>query len=77
MSLAGGGGTPRDVYKRQPEHIAALRGALDGAAITPPAPLHTDLLPAATEKLPALLPADAAHGPVLDVTCLLYTSRCV
>ena len=35
-----------------PEHIAALRGALDGAAITPPAPLHTDLLPAATEKLP-------------------------
>ena len=51
-----------------PEHIAALRGALDGAAITPPAPLHTDLLPAATEKLPALLPADAAHGPVLDVT---------
>ena len=41
---------------------------LDGAAITPPAPLHTDLLPAATEKLPALLPADAAHGPVLDVT---------
>ena len=51
-----------------PEHIAALRGALDGAAITPPAPLHTDLLPAATEKLPALLTADAAHGPVLDVT---------
>ena len=58
-----------------PEHIAALRGALDGAAITPPAPLHTDLLPAATEKLPALLPADAAHGPVLDVTPGLEDAR--
>ena len=49
-------------------HIAALRRALDGAAVTPPAPLHTDLLPAATERLPFYLPADAAHGPVLTVT---------
>ena len=49
-------------------HIAALRRALDGAAVTPLAPLHTDLLPAATERLPFYLPADAAHGPVLTVT---------
>ena len=37
-----------------PEHIAALRGALDSAAITPPAPLHTDLLPAAMADVNAL-----------------------
>ena len=48
---------------------------LDGAAITPPAPLHTDLLPAATEKLPALLPADACvinvgRGTALDQKAL-------
>ena len=51
-----------------PEHIAALRGALDGAAITPPAPLHTDLLPAATEKLPFPLPADVSWHTVVDLT---------
>ena len=49
-------------------HIAALRDALHGASVTPPAPLHTDLLPAATEKLPCCLPVDAGHGPVLSVT---------
>ncbi len=49
-------------------HIAALRDALDGAEITPPAPQHTDMLPASTEKLPAYLPVDAAHGPILTVT---------
>ena len=49
-------------------HIAALRDALAGAEITPPAPQHTDMLPASTEKLPAYLPVDAVHGPVLTVT---------
>lgn len=49
-------------------HIAALRAALDGASVTPPAPQHTALLPAATEKLPCYLPVDAGHGPVLSVT---------
>ena len=33
-------------------HIAALRDALREAKFVPPAPQHTDLLPAATEKLP-------------------------
>ena len=46
-------------------HIAALRRALHGAAFVPPAPQHTDLLPASTEKAPCYLPPDAAHGPVL------------
>ena len=49
-------------------HIAALREALDGASVTPPAPQHTALLPAATEKLPCYLPVDAGHGAVLSVT---------
>ena len=49
-------------------HIAALRAALDGASVTPPAPRHTELLPAATEKLPCCLPAGAGHGPILSVT---------
>lgn len=49
-------------------HIAALKRALDGAEITPPAPRHTELLPAATEKLPMYLPADAKHGAVIAVT---------
>ena len=49
-------------------HSAALRAALDGASVTPPAPRHTELLPAATEKLPCCLPADAGHGPILSVT---------
>ena len=47
------------------EHIAALRDALKDAKFVPPAPEHTDLLPAATEKLPCYLPVDAGHGPVL------------
>lgn len=49
-------------------HIAALKKALDGAEITPPAPRHTELLPAATEKLPMYLPVDAKHGAVIAVT---------
>ena len=49
-------------------HIAALKKALDGAQITPPAPQHTALLPAATEKLPMYLPVDARHGAVIAVT---------
>ena len=46
-------------------HIAALRDALKDAKFVPPAPQHTDLLPAATEKLPCYLPVDAGHGAVL------------
>ena len=49
-------------------HIAALRAALAGAEILPPAPQHADLLPAATEKLPAYLPADVRCGAVLRLT---------
>ena len=49
-------------------HIVALKKALDGAQITPPAPQHTALLPAATEKLPMYLPVDARHGAVIAVT---------
>ena len=49
-------------------HIAALKKALDGAVVTPPSPRHPTLLPAATEKLPMYLPADAKHGPVIAVT---------
>lgn len=49
-------------------HIAALKKALDGAEVTPPSPRHPTLLPAATEKLPMYLPADAKHGPVIAVT---------
>lgn len=49
-------------------HIAALRDALDGAAITPPAPLHTDKLPAATEKLPFPLPVDVRWSTVISLT---------
>ena len=45
--------------------IAALRDALRDAKFVPPAPQHTDLLPAATEKLPYYLPVDAGHGAVL------------
>ena len=47
------------------EHIAALHTALKDAKFVPPAPKHTDLLPAATEKLPCYLPTNAGHGPVL------------
>ena len=49
-------------------HIAALARALDGAVITPPAPQHTDKLPAATEKLPFPLPADVSWHTVIDLT---------
>ena len=49
-------------------HIAALARALEKAEIVPPAPLHADMLPASTEKLPFYLPADAGHGDVLTVT---------
>lgn len=49
-------------------HIAALRDALDGAAITPPAPLHTHMLPAATEKQPFPLPVDARWSAILSLT---------
>lgn len=49
-------------------HIAALARALENAEIVPPAPLHADMLPASTEKLPFYLPADAGHGDVLTVT---------
>ena len=45
-------------------HIAALKNALHGAAIVPPAPLYTDKLPAATEKLPCPLPADVRWSTV-------------
>lgn len=49
-------------------HIAALRDALDGASVTPPAPLHTDKLPAATEKLPFPLPVDVRWSTVISLT---------
>ena len=49
-------------------HIAALRDALDGAAITPPAPLHTHMLPAATEKQPFPLPVDVRWSTVISLT---------
>lgn len=49
-------------------HIAALKKALEGAKITPPDPRHTEMLPAATEKLPMYLPADARCSQVLAVT---------
>ena len=46
-------------------HIKALHDALREAKFVPAAPQHTDLLPAATEKLPCYLPVDAGHGAVL------------
>lgn len=49
-------------------HIAALARALDGAVITPPAPQHTNELPAATEKLPFPLPVDVSWHTVIDLT---------
>ena len=50
------------------EHIAALRDALRDAKFAHPAPEHSDMLPASTEKEPMYLPADARHGRVLDVS---------
>lgn len=49
-------------------HIAALRDALDGASVTPPAPLHTHMLPAATEKLSFPLPVDVRWSTVISLT---------
>ena len=49
-------------------HIAALRDALDGASVTPPAPLHTHMLPAATEKQPFPLPVDVRWSAILSLT---------
>ena len=49
-------------------HIAALARALGGAVITPPAPQHTNELPAATEKLPFPLPVDVSWHTVVDLT---------
>lgn len=49
-------------------HIAALARALDGAVITPPAPQHTNELPAATEKLPFPLPVDVSWHTVVELT---------
>lgn len=49
-------------------HIAALRDALDGTAITPPAPLHTHMLPATTEKQPFPLPVDVRWSAILSLT---------
>lgn len=42
--------------------------ALGGAVITPPAPQHTNELPAATEKLPFPLPVDVSWHTVVDLT---------
>ena len=50
------------------DHIAALARALGGAVITPPAPQHTNELPAATEKLPFPLPVDVSWHTVVDLT---------
>ena len=50
------------------EHIAALSRALKGAKFARPAPEHSDMLPASTEKEPMFLPVDAKHGKVLCVT---------
>ena len=49
-------------------HIAALARALGGAVITPPAPQHTNELPAATEKLPFPLPVDVSWHTVVELT---------
>ncbi len=50
------------------EHIAALSSALKGAKFARPAPEHSDMLPASTEKEPMFLPTDAKHGKVLSIT---------
>lgn len=54
-----------------PEHIAALRDALKDASFTPPAPLHSDLLAAASEKSVSLLPVDIAVPVPLSCTAAL------
>lgn len=46
-------------------HIAALHAATDGLPIRGPRPAHPELLPLATEKAPALLPADVTCGTPL------------
>ena len=57
----------RGIQHIQAVQLRALRDALDGAAITPPAPLHTDKLPAATEKQPFLLPVDVRWSAVISL----------
>ncbi len=49
------------------EHIAALKEALAGAVVQKPSPLHSDMLPASTEKLPAYLPVDTCCGKIIEV----------
>ena len=49
----------------QKEHIAALSRALTHVTPTPPTPVHPDLLPCATEKLPFLLDTSASYQTVL------------
>jgi 5-methyltetrahydrofolate--homocysteine methyltransferase len=46
-------------------HIQALRQSTREAEIHLPRPVHPDLLPLATEKVPALLPANVQVGKVL------------
>lgn len=47
-------------------HIAALSAAVKGAAMRDPAPIHTDLLPCATEKEVCYVPATAAYESVVS-----------
>ena len=54
------------VYRCTGEEFTAR--ALGGAVITPPAPQHTNELPAATEKLPFPLPVDVSWHTVVDLT---------
>ena len=49
-------------------YTSAPASAVLGAVITPPAPQHTNELPAATEKLPFPLPADVSWHTVIDLT---------
>ena len=58
MPITVGGKT---VYDCTPEDFTAFVPAMLEAVV----PQHTDLLPAATEKLPCYLPVDAGHGAVL------------
>ena len=48
------------------EHIAALKAVLASAAVQVPSPLHADMLPASTEKLPAYLLVDTCCGKIID-----------
>ena len=59
--------TPQDFTAFVPAMLEAGVAVFGGCCGTTaaPAPQHTDLLPAATEKLPCYLPVDAGHGAVL------------